>query len=89
MNGNDIVLFSETWTNEHSSVNIDDFVVYSKHRVRKRNAKRDSGGLVCYFREKVAHGVKELKWDDYEDGLCFKLDKNVFGWENDVILLFV
>ena len=88
MNGNDIVLFSETWTNEHSNLDIDDFVVFSKHRVKKKNARRDSGGLVCYFRKNVAKGVSEMKWL-FEDGMCFKLDKDYFGWERDVILLFV
>ena len=84
MNGNDIVLFSETWTNEHSNLDIDDFNVFSKHRVKKKNARRDSGGLVCYFRKNVAKGVSEIKWL-FEDGMCFKLDKDYFGWERDVI----
>ena len=89
MNKNDIVLVSETWTNEHSCIDIDNFVTFSKHRVRKKNAKRDSGGLVCYFKKGVAEGVQELKWDEYEDGMIFKLDKDYFSWENDVFLLFV
>ena len=45
---------SETWTNEYTDIEVDGFVAYSKHRVKKKYARRDSGGIVCYFREDVA-----------------------------------
>ena len=88
MNEHDIVFFSETWTNMNSCIDVDDFVVFSKHRRRKKCARRDSGGLVCYFRKQVAGGVSEIEWQ-YEDGMCFKLDKDFFGWEDDVFMLCV
>ena len=33
-------------------------------------------------------GVTELDWD-FEDGLVFKLDKNLFGWDKDSYLFCV
>ena len=84
----DCAFISETWTNEFSSIDIKGYVKYCKHRKRRENAKRDSGGLVVYFKEHMNKGVKELEWDN-EDGMCFKLDKNVFGWKEDVYLLTV
>ena len=39
MNENDIVLFNETWTNVHSNIEVDDFVTFSKHRLKTKNAK--------------------------------------------------
>ena len=78
----------ETWTNEFSNVSLEGYVSVCKHRKRKVNAKRDSGGLVCYFSEKVCKGISSEPCD-LEDGLCFKFDKSFFGWEKDVFLLFV
>ena len=33
-------------------------------------------------------GVSVVQWD-YEDGICFKLDKEYFGWDEHVFLVFV
>ena len=70
----DVILCSETWTNEFSNVSLEGYVSVCKHRKRKVNAKRDSGGLVCYFSEKVCKGISSEPCD-LEDDLCFKLIK--------------
>ena len=85
----DCVFMSETWTNESCDVDVKGFISFCKHRKRKKRAKRDSGGLVVYFKENIANGVHEEKWDDFEDGLCFRLDKDIFGWEEDIYLFCV
>ena len=54
----------------NSCIDVDDFAVFSKHRRRKKCVRRDSGGLVCYFRKQVAEGVSEIEWQ-YEDGIVF------------------
>ena len=74
----DCVFFSETWTNKFSCVDINDYVTFRKERVRREGALRDSGGLVCYFKESLAKGVTEIEWDN-EDEICLKLDKEYFG----------
>ena len=43
----------------------------------KKNARRDSGGLVCYIKNNIIKGIDNINWD-FEDGLCFKLNKNFF-----------
>ena len=55
---------------------------------RGKTAKRDSGGIVVYFKEDVVKGVQEIRWN-YDDGICLKFDKFVFGWERDIYLLCV
>ena len=84
----DIILLSETWTNIYSDLSVRGYECVVKHRDRKRKAKRDSGGLVCFFRESIFKGVTREPWD-FEDGMCFKLNKNYFGWEDDLFILFV
>ena len=84
----DFIFISETWTNETSSVDIDGFKSFCKHRKRRKNARRDSGGLVVYVREKFVNGIHEEEWNN-EDGLCFRLDKSFFGWEEDVFAVCV
>ena len=83
----DCVFMSETWTNESSNVDMHGFISFCKHRKRKKTAKRDSGGLVVYFKEYVVKGVQEIRWN-YDDGICPK-HKFVFGWERDIYLLYV
>ena len=84
----DCVFISEAWTNESSNVDMNGFRSFCKHRKRKRTAKRDSGGIVVYFREDIAKGVHEEEWDN-EDAMCFRLDRQVFGWSEDMFLLCV
>ena len=89
MNECDIVLLSETWTNESSDINVSDFDdPICKHRKRKLGALRDSGGLCCYFKKHIIKGVTQLPWD-FEDGVSFKLDKSFFGWREDLYIIFV
>ena len=85
----DCVFICEAWTNKYSCVDMDGYAVYRKERVRREGAVRDSGGIVCYFKEFVAKGVSEIEWDANEDGMCFKLDKDYFGMKEHVFLLFV
>ena len=84
----DFVFISEAWTNESSSVDIEGFKSYCKHRKRRKRAKRDSGGVVAYVKEEYVNRVHEEEWD-YEDGLCFELDKAFFGLKEDIFVLCV
>ena len=84
-----VFFLSESWTNENSTIKLNNFCKpICKHRKRKKSAKRDSGGLGCYFKPEVIGGVTELDWD-FEDGLIFRLNKNFFGWDKDVYLFCV
>ena len=83
----DIILLSETWTNKHSKLQLNGYVKVCKHRKRRKRAKRDSGGLVCFFKHEIWNGITCCPWH-FEDGLVFKLDKFYFGFDNNVYLLF-
>ena len=43
-------MFNETWTSESSILDVENFEFFAlqRHRLRKLNAKRDSGGLIIY-----------------------------------------
>ena len=48
----DIVLLSETWTDKYTTLDVTGFSEpICNHRVKKKEAKRNSGGLVCYFKD--------------------------------------
>ena len=85
---NDIVLLSETWSSDLSDLDVNGFECLFKNRVKKRAGKRQSGGLVCYFKKNIWKGVQEVPWNDNEDGMVFKLDSQFFGWEKDKMLVF-
>ena len=84
----DSIFLSETWSNKYSNLDIDGYEHFAKYRKKKLKARRESGGLVTYFKKSVVKGVHEEVWDN-EDGMCFRLDKGFFGWDQDVFLLCV
>ena len=83
----DFVLLSETWSNEHSDIDVKGYSRVSKIRKLKKKAKRSSGGLEVYIKENLLKGITVLKWD-FEDGLSFKFDNDFFGWEKPLYLFF-
>ena len=83
----DIVLLSETWSNEHSDLDVKGYSKISKMRKLKKRAKRSSGGLEVYIKENLLKGITVLKWE-FEDGLSFKFDCDFFGWEKPLFLFF-
>ena len=56
-----------------------------KCRKRKKNAKRDSGGLVVYIKEDIWDGVKYINFD-FEDGILFSLCKSFFNLNRDILV---
>lgn len=50
---NDLILLTETWTNESSEISFPGFHVFYLSRTdRKQNSKRDLGGIAIYVRDK-------------------------------------
>ena len=83
----DIVLLSETWSNEYSDINVNGYTRVSKIRKLKKKAKRSSGGLEVYIKDNLIKGITNLNWE-FEDGLSFKFDNDFFGWEKPLYLFF-
>lgn len=51
---NDILFLTETWLGDEANVQVNGFKYYQLNRtLRKRNVKRDSGGLIVYIREEL------------------------------------
>ena len=80
-------MLSECWTNARSDISLDGYELVSKHRQRRKNAKRDSGGINCFFSKSIWKGISEIHWD-FEDALIFKLDKIFFGLADDIFTIF-
>ena len=83
-----IIFLSETWTNPYMEENLQltGYTPVFKHRTRKSNARRDSGGLVVFIHSSIVTGVTEVDWD-WEDGICLNLDHEYFNFQNDIYLL--
>ena len=77
----------ETWTNENSDISFSDYCNYAFHRKRKRRAKRDSGGIILYFKSHLVKGVKLLS-NVGDNIIWISLDKNVFGLDKTLIIAF-
>ena len=86
----DIVFFSETWSNSKSKLVLDGFnKPICKHRVRKKHARRDSGGVCIFLKSRIAKGITVVDWNDFEDGIILKLEKDYFNFAQDIYLFSI
>ena len=69
----DIVLLTETWTNEQTDIQLDGYFEYKLSRKRHKRAKRDSGGLAIFIREKLKKEVVLVKCDS-DDIMWIRID---------------
>lgn len=83
---NDILLFTETWSNESYHYNVSGFTHHILHRrlINKR-AVRESGGLVIYIADKLNPQVSLLKM---HRGciIWLKIDKKLLNSEKHILL---
>ena len=87
INGYDILIFNETWGSKNSVYKIEGYCSpFVKYRKKRRNAKRDSGGVACFFKNHVKDGISEILWN-FEDGIIMKLDKTFFCLEDHVFFI--
>lgn len=82
----DIVLLTETWTSELSNVEIVGYSCCKAHRkLRKKTARRDSGGLIVYVKENLTAGVEFIRSKN-DDLMWLKFDKTFFSFDRDVMV---
>jgi hypothetical protein len=83
-NSHDIVLFTETWSNESVDLHVNNFQYYALHRTQnKKSSKRDSGGIIVYLRENfVSNDTLVFQSDD--DILCIRISGNLLSLQNDL-----
>ena len=59
----------------------------SKCRKKKKKSRRYSGGIIVYIKKNISCGISYLENSTQsENRLWLKLDKNVFGLENDIYI---
>ena len=83
INKHDIFALVETHATYDSELAVNNF----KHFVKCRNksGKRTFGGLSLYINQKLANGVSYIPTENKNTIWC-KLDRNYFGFKNDVYL---
>jgi len=84
-NDNDIVMFTETWSNELQDLNVDDFDHFVLHRTRHANSKRDSGGIVIYIRSTFVND-NILFFESEDDIIWLRLDGKPFNLADDIFV---
>ena len=83
----DINILLETWTGEKKETNIPGYLTISKSRKKKKKARRYSGGIIIYYKKHIHKGLTYLKnASNSENRLWIKLDKNFFGFTDDIYL---
>ena len=66
----DIIVLNECWINKCSVVELSGYNVFTKPRKKRGKAKRDSGGIVIFVKDKFKDGMELVDWA-FEDGLIF------------------
>ena len=88
INDIDLVIFTETWSNENFNYSVPNFKHHTLHRVKNVNrSKRSSGGLIVYIHERLSDNVEFLKTS--EDCVLWVRLKNCSSsceLANDVLL---
>lgn len=85
-NNIDILCLQETWTNNDSKIEMNNYVMYHKPRPFKhKKAKRNSGGIVVFIKDALHKGI-QLVLSDSDGIMWFKLDKEFFSFEDDLYL---
>lgn len=80
----DIVLLTETWTNEFSEIYVNEFEAFALHRKEnKRKSKRNSGGIILYIRDKFV-SADTLVCTSHDDFLWIKISKTVLAMDSDL-----
>ena len=80
-NENDIVLLTETWTNELCDLHVKHFVL--NRTENKTSSKRSSGGIIVYL---ISQLVTEnnLVFTSCDDILCIRISDDKFGLKIDL-----
>lgn len=86
---NDIVLLTETWLGEEASVQVNGFKHFQLNRtLRKRNAKRDSEGIIAYIRDELVTDTTLFMLDN-DDLIWLRFDGDLFNLTDDLFYVFV
>ena len=86
---NDVVLLTETWTDQYSDVSVDSFETFVLHRQEKKHgSKRNSGGIILYIRDKYV-SKDMLIFTSQDDILWVKISKSALCSNSDLYAMYV
>lgn len=81
----DINILLETWKGETQQFTVNDYLTINKCRKRNARAKRFSGGIIIAYKKHIHKGLHYIeKGTNSPNRLWLKLDKNYFGFKNNV-----
>ena len=82
----DIFIVIETWLGSQDACpQIKGYMNFCSERKKKCKAKRNSGGLIIYYRQELGKGVCKLA-SDTTDIIWVKLDRLFFGTNKDIYI---
>jgi exonuclease III len=85
-NENDIILFTESWTNSFSELHVSGFEHYVLNRTEtKKNSKRSSGGIIIYVRNKFVSN-ETLVFQSNDDIICVKIKGSQLSLTHDLFV---
>lgn len=84
--GHDIFIIVESWLGKNDNCPaIHGYMNYRSERKRKCKAKRDSGGILVYYRQDIGKGIQKIE-SALKDAIWLKLDKSFFGFVKDMYI---
>lgn len=87
---NDINILLETWTGINKKVSLPDYASISKSRKKRKKCKRNSGGIIVFYKKTLSKGLTYLeKGTKSENRLWLKLDRNFFDFDKDLYVCSV
>ena len=78
----------ESWTNEHSNIDVQGFRCYNLYRkFQNKHSKRCHGGVVIYVKDImcISKGVRIIL-NHYDTIVWLKLDEGFFRFDTDVFI---
>ena len=86
ISGHDIIYVYESWTNEHSIIDVQGFRCYNLYRMfQNKRSKRCHGGAVIYVKDSISKGVRIIP-NHHDTIVWLKLDKGFFRFDTDVCI---
>jgi len=84
--GHGIIFVYESWTNEHSIIDVQGFRCYNLYRMfQNKRSKTGHGGVVIYVKDSISKGVRNIQ-NHHDTIVWLKLDKGFFRFDTDVCI---
>ena len=88
MSSYDIIFLNECWIPEKVKLELSGYTLKIKARKRKKNARRDSGGLCVLIKNSIADFFEFVEWNN-EDGMIVKVKCQYTSINKDLYFVFV